>query len=137
MKIEFHDSNISKHLKYVVIVAQDTEGFVLVKHQTRNTWELPGGHIEPNETTFAAAKRELTEETTASEFTLKEICVYSVSNNNQINYGGLFYAQIHKYEGSLQHEINETNHFPTLPKALTYPAIQPFLFHEVINRLQL
>jgi 8-oxo-dGTP pyrophosphatase MutT (NUDIX family) len=35
----------------------------LVNERSPWTWDLPGGHIDPGETAFSAAKREVTEET--------------------------------------------------------------------------
>ncbi len=35
----------------------------LVNERSPWTWDLPGGHIDPDETAFSAAKREVTEET--------------------------------------------------------------------------
>jgi 8-oxo-dGTP diphosphatase len=40
-------------------------------------WALPGGHVDPGETTIAAARRELTEETGLSVPALAKVRVYS------------------------------------------------------------
>ena len=50
-------------LTYVVIGAREEGKWIFVRHKERDSWELPAGHIEPGETSFEAAKRELFEET--------------------------------------------------------------------------
>ncbi|WP_119393959.1 NUDIX hydrolase [Salinibius halmophilus] len=121
-------------LKYSVIVAKDQCGYVLVRHHQCNTWEIPGGHIEAGETALAAAKRELAEETGATDFSIEPIGVYSVTVNEQTTYGGLFLAQISQFSGSLEHEIAEVKSFASMPDQLTYPKIQSVLF-DYVQRL--
>ena len=50
-------------LKYSVIAAQYRGKWIFCRHKARTTWEIPGGHIEPGETSDQAAFRELWEET--------------------------------------------------------------------------
>ena len=42
--------------------------WVLCKHKERNTYEVPGGHREKNETILETAQREFNEETRAVDF---------------------------------------------------------------------
>ncbi len=137
MEIKFYNLDSDKDLKYSVIISKDSNGFVFVKHRDRNTWEIPGGHIEQNETSIEAAKRELKEEAGASVFSIKEVCDYSLTRDDSINFGRLFYAEIKDYSESLEHEIVEVGSFQVIPKELTYPQIQPYLFEEVLNRLNI
>lgn len=131
MNINFHGLDITQSLKYSVIVAVDQRGFVFVRHQDRTTWEIPGGHIEAGETALEAAKRELFEETGAAEFSLLEVCNYSVTVGDSTTYGGLFFAEIQSYCGSLKFETAEVKSFKSMPSNLTYPAIQPLLLNKV------
>ena len=64
MKIRIKKELVSK------VIIMDGLNVLLLKrnaeHVNENspwTWDLPGGHIDPDETAFSAAKREVTEET--------------------------------------------------------------------------
>ncbi len=136
MKVEFYDLQDRDDFKYSVIVSKDENGFIFVKHSKRITWEIPGGHIEEGESPLQAAKRELREETGANEFTIKEICDYSVEIDGTKTFGRLFYAEIRSFdEKKLQFEIEQVKSFTDIPnkKYLTYPNILPFLFKEVVR----
>ena len=135
MEIKFYNLQDRKDLKYVVIISRALNGFIFVKHFERDTWEIPGGHIEKGETPLQAAKRELVEETGASDYSIKEICDYSVTCDGVINYGRLLYAEIKENKIELEHEIELARSFNELPTNLTYPEIQPVLFKEVLKRI--
>ncbi|MCP4180266.1 MAG: NUDIX domain-containing protein [bacterium] len=135
MTVEFYDIDYSADVKFSVIISKDENGFVFVKHKERDTWEIPGGHIEPGETSFEAGIRELMEETGAKDFNLTEVCKYSVNRGASKSFGSLFFAEITEYSGSLDFETEVVKSFPELPQDLTYPNIQPFLFKEVLSRI--
>jgi len=135
MVVNFHELDNSVNLRFSVIVARDDNGFVFVKHQDRDTWEIPGGHIEAGETSIEAAKRELVEETGASSFSMSEVCNYSITVGHSISYGRLFFSEISDYSGSLDFEIEEVKSFAKIPDNLTYPKIQPLIFEEVLSRV--
>ena len=65
MKIEFYDEISPSLLRFSVIIAHSRGKLVLCKHKERDTYEFPGGHIEPGESAEDAARRELYEETGA------------------------------------------------------------------------
>ncbi|MFZ5966936.1 MAG: NUDIX hydrolase [Bacillota bacterium] len=136
MKIEFYDLNEKGfQLKYVVICAMYQKQWIFVRHKDRVTWEVPGGHIEENESPNEAAARELKEETGAAEFQLVPICDYSVENSQGINYGRLYFAQVEAYEDLPDYEIAEIIFKDKLPIELTYKDIQPFLMQKVIEKV--
>ncbi len=118
-------------LSFAVIIAKYDGKFVLCKHKNRQTWECPGGHRESGETILETAKRELYEETGATDFTMKEICTYKVLSDN--TYGVLYFADIKEFKTlSNDYEMAEIGMFDELPNELTYPLILP----KLIERLQ-
>ena len=124
-----------RDLTYVVIVAETKGKWIFCKHKDRDTWEIPGGHIEPGEKPVEAAARELQEETGAKAFELKRICAYSVEHEERTSYGLLFHAQVEKLKKMPNSEISEISLDDNLPEKLTYPEIQPDLFHKVKTEL--
>lgn len=124
-----------RDLTYVVIVAETKGKWIFCKHKDRDTWEIPGGHIEPGEKPMEAAARELQEETGAEAFELKRLCAYSVEHGERTSYGLLFHAHVEKLKKMPNSEISEIFLDDGLPEKLTYPEIQPDLFHKVKTEL--
>lgn len=121
MKINIHEMKKRAH-RFVVIVAKMNDELIMVRHKDRQTYEIPGGHVEAGETLIEAAKRELYEETGAKEFDIWPIGDYSVDES----FGRLYGADI-KTLGSLPDmEIVEVSPYHEGMK-WTYEAIQPHL----------
>ena len=118
-------------IKYAVIVARYQGKWILCRHRERTTWEIPGGHLEFNETPNHAASRELWEETGTVKAELRPICIYAVQD-----YGMLYFAEVEEL-GPIpdESEIQEIACFDVLPENLTYPHIQPELFYKAKNWL--
>lgn len=114
--------------KYAVIAARYKDKWVYVRHRSRDTWEIPGGHLEPGESAAAAARRELFEETGATDFDLIPLGPYYVERNLDSAYGMLYLAHIHNLSDLPAMEIAEIMYSNTLPQPLTYPDIQPLLY---------
>ncbi len=133
MKIEFYDvgSVADEKFKYVVLQARHEGKWVFVRHRDRETWEIPGGHIEPGETPDQAADRELVEETGAISFKCQAVHDYSVTRNDETNYGRLYFCEIKTLGDIGEFEIAEVMLSEELPTELTYAAIQPHLFAKV------
>ena len=131
----FEEAPAGARQKYAVIIAKHEGKLLWCRHKDRDTWEVPGGHIEPGETAIEAAARELQEETGATDFTIAPVCWYRLHFNN----GGLgsisllCAAEVHAM-GELHSEIAEIRTFEGVPTDLTYPDIQPYLLAEAIRR---
>ncbi len=133
IKVEFYEKEEikEKDIKFAVIMAFYKDKIVVVRHRDRNTWEIPGGHKEENESSLDAAKRELFEETGAKVFDLKWICSYSVNRGENNSFGNLYYADIKELGKLPGYEIEDVKLVKELPKNLTYPLIQPHLYERV------
>ncbi len=133
VKVNFYNLNSIEDSKllFAVIMAKYKDKWVFVRHEKRNTWEIPGGHREENENINVTASRELVEETGAKNFKITPVCIYSVEAEEGESFGGLFCAEIDSFEELPDYEIEETKLLEKLPKNLTYPLIQPDLFYKV------
>ena len=100
LTVKFYDRSEvdDKCLKFAVISARYNGRWIFCRHKERTTWEIPGGHREPGEDILETAKRELHEETGATEFKLKEISVYGVDRDGDISYGLLCFAEVEKLD---------------------------------------
>ncbi len=140
LKVNFYDSIDDVLLKFAVIISKHNDKWVFCKHIARNTYEVPGGHREENETILETAKRELYEETGAVDFNISPICVYSVTGKNWVNesgeetYGMLFFADITTFENELHSEMEKVLITNKLVDSWTYPLIQPKLIEEAKRR---
>ena len=138
VEVKFYDEVDDNLLKFAVIIAKSGNKWVFCKHQKRNTYEIPGGHREPGEPIDDAAKRELYEETGATDYTLKRVCVYSVTAADNFNgeetFGMLYFADIFSFEKELHSEIEKIIITDHLAKDWTYPLIQPKLIEEARRR---
>ncbi|MFH0843526.1 MAG: NUDIX domain-containing protein [Bacteroidota bacterium] len=139
-RVKFYDNDYmpARGLVYSVIAVRHNRQWIFVRHHDRSTWEIPGGHIEVNESPDDAARRELIEETGAEEFTLSCVATYSVEKSGNTRYGRLYFAEVTKLADLPSNsEIAETTLMDGLPGNLTYPDIQPVLFSRVLEFLGL
>jgi len=140
LEVKFYDRVDDTLLKFAVIISKTDGKWVFCKHKERDTYEVPGGHREAEELIFETAKRELKEETGATDFDIKPICVYSVKGKTRVNeniddetYGMLYIADIYSFE-EIDSEIEKIVISDKLVENWTYPLIQPKLIEEAQRR---
>lgn len=132
VEINLYDYIIdNSKLFFVDIVAKYSGRWVLCKEKSRDTWECPGGHIDKGETPEQAAKRELWEETGATEFDIEPIGYYGAKGSDGIMesveevFGQIYHADI-KVIGKLPNfEMGKIEIFGELPNNWTYPYAHP------------
>ena len=133
-QVTFYDTVADELLKFAVIISKSNGKWVFCKHKERNTFEVPGGQREKGENILDTAKRELYEETGATEFNIKPICAYSVIADNSFDgketFGMLYYAEISEFEKELHSEIERIILSDELVDDWTYPEIQPKLLQK-------
>lgn len=140
MEVKFYDSMEDSLLKFAVIIAKSNGQWVFCMHKERDTYEIPGGHREEQESIEETAVRELMEETGAIDFQIEPVCIYSVTGKNRVNevgdetFGKLFYAKIESFDEELHSEMKKVILFDELPENWTYPLIQPLLIKEFERR---
>ena len=140
LEVKFFDEVDDRLLRFAVIISKTNGKWVFCKHKERDTYEVPGGHREAGESIFETAKRELKEETGATDFDIKPICVYSVKGKTRVNeniddetYGMLYTADIYSFE-EIHSEIEKIVISDKLVENWTYPLIQPKLIEEAQRR---
>lgn len=139
IEVNFYDPDYypDARLSYSIIVTRYKSNWIFVRHHQKDTWEIPGGHIEDDELPFEAAKRELVEETGALEYVLTTVSTYSVTGVKSTGYGRLYFAEVFSTGMAPDtSEIAEIKAFDTIPDELTYPDIQPHLFEQVLLWLE-
>lgn len=138
MRIEYYTlKEVSlDRMKYAVVMARYSGRWIFVQHRERKTWEIPGGHVEENESVFDCAARELMEETGSIKFALFPVTIFTVVEDaaKEWDYGMLFFADVHEM-GPLpgESEIARQELCLDLPRDLTYPEVQSELYVHTLK----
>jgi 8-oxo-dGTP diphosphatase len=122
-----------KEFLCAVIAARYQGKWIFVRGKEKETWELPGGTHESNESIIETAKRELYEETGAIEFNIVPMCISFVDTGSRRSYGMVYYSEICELGELPNYEIDEVKLFDNLPEKLTYPWIHNVLFQKAIE----
>lgn len=138
MTVNFYDTVENEKIKFAVIISRYKDMWVFCKHKQRDTWECPGGHREHGEDALDTARRELYEETGATEYDLFPVTIYGVkySGADEESYGLLCFASIRKFGVLPDMEIERIEFFSQLPDKWTYPQIQPILLEKICKLLK-
>jgi 8-oxo-dGTP diphosphatase len=108
-------------LTYVIIGTRENNKWIFVRHEERESWELPAGHIEENESAEAAARRELFEETGTRRSVMHALYDYTVKSNGSHLHGRLFLAEVLERGPKPDSEIAEIKISSSSPQPATYP----------------
>lgn len=137
MTCKTYEIGTLKQYKYVVVLSEYNGKLMLSRHKKRTTWETQGGHIEAGETPIEAAKRELYEESGASDYEIAPLCDYwaGIEGTDDWANGMVFVAKIKTLSSIPDSEMAEVKLFSELPSDLTYPDITPTLF-DYLNRMK-
>jgi ADP-ribose pyrophosphatase YjhB (NUDIX family) len=147
LKCTFYEPGTLTNFKYVVVFARiktAADGqyqWIYCRHKRRNTWDVPGGHIEPGETPEEAARRELFEETGAKAFELEKAGEYFACDEPHEtpdvtwSNGAVYIARVTELGELPESEMGEIQLFSGLPAALTYPDIIKTLFPHALRKI--
>lgn len=122
-----------KEFLCAVIAARYQDKWIFVRGKNKETWELPGGTHEKNESIIETANRELFEETGAIKFNMIPICISFVDTGSRRSYGMVYYSEIDELGVLPNYEIDEIRLFDKLPEKLTYPSIHNVLFQKAVE----
>lgn len=109
-------------IEFVVIFTKYQGQWVYCWHKKRESYEHPGGHVEPGETPLQAAKRELFEETGITDCDIIPLWDYEQIWDDGIgkNNGRVYVAIAHSL-GTLPHsEMDRIELFDSVPENYTY-----------------
>ena len=126
-----------KAYRFVVIFARYRNKWLYCRAKDRDSFETAGGHIENNETTLEAARRELYEETGAVHYDIEPAFDYSVHIPTAYSNGQLFFARIKELGTIPDFEMAEVKLFDAIPDKMRFPGILPVLYHKIQGWLNL
>ncbi|MCM1065654.1 MAG: NUDIX domain-containing protein [Eubacterium sp.] len=107
---------------FVAIFAEYQGKWVYCWHTRRESFEHPGGHVEPGETPMQAARRELYEETGITDHRLTPLWDYEFiwPDGRGKNNGRVFHAEVHALGKLPESEMGRIEFFDSVPENYTY-----------------
>ncbi|MCM3337680.1 NUDIX domain-containing protein [Paenibacillus sp. MER TA 81-3] len=106
-------------LHFAVMLSIYQGKYILIRHQDRALWEMPGGRREPGEEILHTASREHYEETGAVHFDLTPYGMYSIDRR----VGLVCFAEDHDMDTLPQYEIEEIRLVDSLPDNMNYGGL--------------
>jgi 8-oxo-dGTP diphosphatase len=119
-------------LTHTIIAARYADHWLLIYNQKRNSWELPGGGIMPDESPMECARRELCEESSQVAGELYYRGRFLIRLDGRYEYGMLYQTEL---EDLYPFTVNEeTTQLRLLPCAYTevdsVDGFQEFMFAQ-------
>lgn len=93
MAVDIFDLNHTKNYDFIMVVPRNQSMWIFTKEK-RKPWTFPTAKIESGETPLNTAMRALKEKTGADAFNIKPIFDCCLIENNAIQNGIVFYADI-------------------------------------------
>lgn len=107
---------------FVAVFTNYQGKWVYCWHKRRESFEHPGGHVEPGETPMQAAKRELYEESGITDCRLTPLLDYEYIwlDGAGKNNGRVFYAEVNSLGSLPESEMSRIELFDSVPENYTY-----------------
>ena len=124
-------------IEFVVIFTRYQGKWVYCWHKRRESYEHPGGHVEPEEMPMEAARRELYEETGIKDCSIIPLWDYEYiwENGGGSNNGRVFYAEANSLGTLPESEMERVELFDTVPENYTYDRRQELRDLEKVERI--
>lgn len=133
----YHIAGTLDSIGFVCIFTKYQDKWVYCWHKKRQSYEHPGGHVEPGETPLQAAKRELYEETGITDCTMIPLWDYEQiwGDGRGKNNGRMYLAMANSLGELPDSEMDKIELFETVPENYTYSREEEKADLERINQI--